>query len=221
MKLISLLTAACLLLTVLLLAPIHCYIEYSFYPIKEVFLLDEHVLFRLNLTNKYTTGLLFLTWGTPLDYIPGPILWLTEGGNAVTFICPVASRLPPSAEDFEFLPAGDGISVLYNVSSCYSVDTAGNYSANTSTLIAAKLMHSVSADTSYNLDTFSLLDLSVSDISFCVLRSVSGVCLLASDRSGDKLFNRTLISFSNRLLPPYLLVAIMWTIYCIVITILF
>ena len=175
MQLVSALTAVCLLTAVLLFSPIHCYVEYSFYPIRDVFLVGEHVLFRFNLTNNYMTGLLFLTWGTPLDYIPGPTLSLTQGSVALTYLCPVAGRLPPSAPDFEFLPAGEGISVLYNVTGCYAVDTAGNYSANASAYISAKLISSVTADTSYDLASFSLLDLSVSDISFCVARSLPEV----------------------------------------------
>ena len=222
MQLVSALTAVCLLTAVLLFSPIHCYVEYSFYPIRDVFLVGEHVLFRFNLTNNYMTGLLFLTWGTPLDYIPGPILSLTQGGIPLrTFLCPVASRLPPSAPDFEFLPAGEGISVLYNVTGCYAVDTAGNYSANASAYISAKLISSVTADTSYDLASFSLLDLSVSDISFCVARSLSDACLLSSDTSADRLFNTTLVSSAQRLVSPFAQMGIICLIFSVLITLLY
>ena len=200
--------------TVLLLFPVHCYIEYAFHPIKQVFLIDEHVLFRFNLTNRYTTGLLFLTWGTPLDHVPAQIRLLT-GGTEVAFMCPVVSRLPPSAGDFEFLPAGDSISVLYNVTECYAV-TAGNYSASYSRYLSAKLIHSVTADTNYELDSFSILDLFVTGIEFCVVRSVSEVCLL-SEGPGDKLFNTTLLSSGYELIP----LGAMWVMYCVVLTLVF
>ncbi|KAI6660533.1 hypothetical protein LOD99_14117 [Oopsacas minuta] len=191
------------------LSPIHCQIQYSFYPIKKAFSLDEHVLFRFTLTNNYDTGLLYLPWGTPLEKYPGELLRITGEQSEVNFICPVASRLSPTADDYKFLPAGSTENVLYNVSVCYTIDTAGEYTANYSRYLPAKLVYAVTAFTSY--DSFSSAVLSIDNIRFCV----GDTCNLPPII--PELFNVTLISSSSTLLPEYMLIFI----YCVVITIMF
>ena len=182
-------------------------LEYAFYPIKDSFLTTESVLFRFSLTNYYESGILFLPWTTPLDFGPGQILQLTRDGAEVRFIGPVASRLPPSAEDYVLLPAGGYISVPYNVSGAYEVDgRAGNYIGNMSIYLSAKRI--VSATINYDSDTFSLTKLSITNISFCVVESVTDVCNLPPNTPGDMSFNTTVLSHSSVLLPYSTLVCV-------------
>ena len=181
-------------------------LEYAFYPIKDVFLTTESILFRFNLTNYYECGILFLPWTTPLDFAPGELLQLTRDGTEVGFIGPVTSRLPASAGDYIFLPAGGYSSVPYNVSSEYEIDgRAGNYTGNTSIYISAK--QSVSVNTNYDSETFSLIYLSITDVSFCIVESVSDVCNLSPNAPGYMSFNTT-VSHSSVLLPYSTLVCV-------------
>ena len=206
-----------LCLTVMALStPVLGNLEYAFYPIKDVFFTNEPVLFRFNLTNYYDCGILFLPWSTPLDFAPGELIQLTRDGTKVTFIGPLTSRLPPTAGDYVFLPAGGYISVSYSVSSSYEIDgRAGNYTGNTSIYIYAKL--SVSANTNYDSDTFSLTLLPMTSISFCVVESVSDVCNLQPSTPGDMSFNTTVTSHSSVLVPcSTLLCVVMMVVYVFV-----
>jgi len=82
---------------------------------------------RFTLTNQGADDLLVLKWKTPLSGITGDLFAVERDGERVAYTGRLAKRPAPRASDYVRIPAGESLSVTFDLSAVYDMRQPGNY----------------------------------------------------------------------------------------------
>ncbi len=87
----------------------------------------ESTQLRFTLINESDTPLHLLRWYTPLEGIAGEIFTVKRDGNLLPYQGIIASRMPPTPDDYIALDAGASVSVVVDLSEGYDLSEPGEY----------------------------------------------------------------------------------------------
>ncbi len=82
---------------------------------------------RFSLANQGATDLLVLKWKTPLAGFDSDLFVVERDGERVAYTGRLAKRAAPRASDYVRIPAGDSVSVTFDLSAVYDMRKPGNY----------------------------------------------------------------------------------------------
>lgn len=89
---------------------------------------SESVQLRFTLVNDSSTNLYLLRWYTPLEGIAGEIFRVKRDGQVIPYRGILASRMPPTPDDYVALDAGASVSVVVDLAEGYDLSEPGEYS---------------------------------------------------------------------------------------------
>ena len=87
----------------------------------------ESTQLRFTLANESDTRLYLLRWYTPLEGIAGEIFTVKRDGQVIPYQGILASRMPPTPDDYVALDAGASVSVVVDLSEGYDLSEPGEY----------------------------------------------------------------------------------------------
>jgi hypothetical protein len=76
---------------------------------------------RFTLTNQGSDDLLVLQWKTPLAGIEGDLFAVERDGERVAYTGRMVKRAAPKASDYARIPAGESLSVTFDLSAVYDM----------------------------------------------------------------------------------------------------
>lgn len=82
---------------------------------------------RFTLTNQGSDDLLVLKWKTPFAGIEGDLFAVERDGERVAYTGRLVKRAAPRASDYARIPAGESLSVTFDLSAVYDMRQPGNY----------------------------------------------------------------------------------------------
>ncbi len=88
----------------------------------------ESTQLKFTLVNESDARLYLLRWYTPLEGIAGEILAVKRDGELIPYQGILASRMPPTPDDYVALDAGASVSVVVDLAEGYDLSTPGEYS---------------------------------------------------------------------------------------------
>jgi hypothetical protein len=83
---------------------------------------------RFTLVNESDAKLYLLRWYTPLEGIAGEIFSVKRDGERLPYQGILASRMPPTPDDYVALDAGASVSVVVDLAEGYDLSKPGEYS---------------------------------------------------------------------------------------------
>ena len=89
---------------------------------------SESTQLRFTLVNESDAKLYLLRWYTPLEGIAGEIFSVKRDGELLPYQGILASRLPPTPDDYVALDAGASVSVVVDLAEGYDLSKPGEYS---------------------------------------------------------------------------------------------
>jgi peptidyl-Lys metalloendopeptidase len=87
----------------------------------------DSVNVRFSLANQGSSDLLVLKWKTPLAGFEADIFAVERDGERVAYTGRLAKRAAPRAADYVRIPAGESVSVTFDLSAVYDMRKPGNY----------------------------------------------------------------------------------------------
>jgi peptidyl-Lys metalloendopeptidase len=90
--------------------------------------MEDGVNVRFTLANQGADDLLVLKWKTPLAGFEGNLFSVERDGERVAYTGRLVKRAAPRAADYVRIPAGDSVSVTFDLSAVYDMRQPGNYS---------------------------------------------------------------------------------------------
>jgi peptidyl-Lys metalloendopeptidase len=87
----------------------------------------EGVNMRFELANQGADDLLVLKWKTPLAGFESDVFVVERDGQRVAYTGRLVKRAAPRAGDYVRVPAGDSVSVVFDLSAVYDMRQPGNY----------------------------------------------------------------------------------------------
>ena len=87
----------------------------------------ESAQLRFTLVNESDTDLYLLRWYTPLEGIAGDIFLVKRDGQVLPYQGILASRMPPTPDDYVALDAGASVSVAVDLAEGYDLSEPGEY----------------------------------------------------------------------------------------------
>ena len=87
----------------------------------------ENVQLQFTLVNESDARLYLLRWYTPLEGIAGEIFAVKRDGQMIPYQGILASRVPPTPDDYVALDAGASVSVVVDLSEGYDLSEPGEY----------------------------------------------------------------------------------------------
>jgi len=87
----------------------------------------ENVPLQFTLVNESDARLYLLRWYTPLEGIAGEILIVKYDGKLLPYRGILATRVPPTPDDYVALDAGASVSVVVDLSEGYDLSEPGEY----------------------------------------------------------------------------------------------
>ena len=87
----------------------------------------ENVQLQFTLVNESDARLYLLRWYTPLEGIAGEIFAVKRDGQMIPYRGILASRVPPTPNDYVALDAGMSVSVVVDLSEGYDLSEPGEY----------------------------------------------------------------------------------------------
>lgn len=94
---------------------------------KTALTMADGVNVRFTLTNQGSDALHILKWKTPLAGIEGDFFAVERDGERVPYTGRLAKRPAPRAADYLRIPAGESLSVTFDLSAVYDMRQPGNY----------------------------------------------------------------------------------------------
>jgi hypothetical protein len=88
----------------------------------------ESTQLRFTPVNESDARLYLLRWYTPLEGIAGEILIVKHNGKLLPYRGILASRVPPTPDDYVALEAGMSVSVVVDLAEGYDLSEPGEYS---------------------------------------------------------------------------------------------
>ena len=88
----------------------------------------ENVRLQFTLVNESDARLYLLRWYTPLEGIAGEIFRVKRDGQVIPYQGILASRVPPTPDDYVALDAGASVSVVVDLTEGYDLSEPGEYS---------------------------------------------------------------------------------------------
>ena len=88
----------------------------------------ENVQLQFTLVNESDARLYLLRWYTPLEGIAGEIFAVKRDGQMIPYRGILASRVPPTPDDYVALDAGASVSVVVDLAEGYDLSEPGEYS---------------------------------------------------------------------------------------------
>ena len=82
---------------------------------------------RFTLANQGAEALLVLKWKTPLAGIDGDLFAVERDGERVPYTGRLVKRAAPRVSDYARIPAGESVSVTFDLSAVYDMRQPGNY----------------------------------------------------------------------------------------------
>ena len=87
----------------------------------------ESTQLRFTLVNESDARLYLLRWYTPLEGIAGDIFLVKRNGQVLPYQGILASRMPPTPDDYVALDAGASVSVMVDLAEGYDLSEPGEY----------------------------------------------------------------------------------------------
>ena len=87
----------------------------------------ESTQLKFTLVNESDSRLYLLRWYTPLEGIAGEIFAVKREGRLLPYRGLLASRMPPTPDDYVVLDAGASVSVTVDLSEGYDLSESGEY----------------------------------------------------------------------------------------------
>jgi peptidyl-Lys metalloendopeptidase len=84
---------------------------------------------RFTLANQGSSDLFVLKWKTPLAGIEGDLFTVERDGERVAYTGRLVKRAAPKASAYIRIPAGESLSVTFDLSAVYDMRQPGNYTA--------------------------------------------------------------------------------------------
>ena len=94
---------------------------------KTALTMEDAVNVRFTLTNQGSDDLFVLKRKTPLAGIEGDLFAVERDGERVPYTGRMVKRAAPRASDYARIPAGESLSVIFDLSAVYDMRQPGNY----------------------------------------------------------------------------------------------
>ena len=94
---------------------------------KAALTMADGVNVRFTLTNQGSDDLFVLKWKTPLAGFEGNLFVVERDGERVAYTGRMVKRAAPQAGDYIRIPAGESVSVTFDLSAVYDMRQPGNY----------------------------------------------------------------------------------------------
>ena len=94
---------------------------------KTALTMADGVNVRFTLTNQSSDDLFVLKWKTPFAGFEGNLFVVERDGERVAYTGRLVKRAAPRATDYIRIPAGESVSVTFDVSAVYDLRRPGNY----------------------------------------------------------------------------------------------
>jgi peptidyl-Lys metalloendopeptidase len=94
---------------------------------KTALTMADAVNVRFTLANQGSDDLFVLKWKTPLAGIEGDLFAVERDGERVPYTGRLVKRAAPRASDYARIPAGESLSVSFDLSAVYDMRQPGNY----------------------------------------------------------------------------------------------
>jgi peptidyl-Lys metalloendopeptidase len=88
----------------------------------------EPVALTLHLANRGAGSVWVLRWQVPSEEIEADILAITRNGEPVEYVGPLVKRPAPTAADYVEIAAGEELTAVFDPTSVYDMNPAGQYS---------------------------------------------------------------------------------------------
>ena len=98
----------------------------------------ESTQLRFTLVNESDARLYLLRWYTPLEGIAGDIFLVKRDGQVLPYQGILASRMPPTPDDYVALDAGASVSVAVDLAEGYDLSEPGEYTVK---FLAPRISH--------------------------------------------------------------------------------
>ena len=89
---------------------------------------EEPVALTLHLANRGAGSVWVPRWQIPSEEIEADILAITRDGEAVPYLGPLVKRPAPTAADYVEIAAGEELTAVFDPTSVYDMNPAGQYS---------------------------------------------------------------------------------------------
>jgi hypothetical protein len=103
----------------------------------------ESTQLRFTLVDESDTRLYLLRWYTPLEGMAGEIFAVTLDGERLPYQGVLASRMPPTPDDYVALDAGASVSVVVDLAEGYDLSKPGEYSVR---FLSPRISHVASSE---------------------------------------------------------------------------